>query len=152
MRRSRPRRTTTAVSLLIGFVLAVVAAPPGAAKKAAADGGEQTELIRLSVRPGHEASIERFLEKLAEGARRTGAPVRWRVHRQLDGERPVYVVVLRAASAVELDAWRSLTPSATLEQAYGAEEAQRLLALREDALEGMRQERFIAQPALSFDD
>jgi hypothetical protein len=136
----------------IAFALAVVAAPPSAAEQAAADGGERTELIWLSVRPGHEASIERFLEKLADGARRTGAPVRWRVHRQLDGERPVYVVVLRAPSAEEIAAWRSLTPNSTLEQAYGAEEAQRLLALREEALEGMRQERFVAQPALSFDD
>jgi len=150
--RSMPRRPTTFVSLLIGFVLAVVAAPPGAAEQAAAGGGEQTELIRLSVRPGHEASIERFLEKLAEGARRTGAPVRWRVHRQLDGERPLYVVVLRAADAVQLDAWGSLTASATLERAFGAEEARRLLALREDALEGMQRERFVAQPALSLDD
>jgi hypothetical protein len=131
--------------------LALAAAAPAAAEPAAAPRSE-AELIRLEVRPGHEAEMERFLTRLAEAARRTGAPVRWRAHRRVDGERPLYVLVLQADTAAELDAWGGLTASATLERAYGAEEAKRLLALREAALEGVQRERFAAAPALSFEE
>ncbi|MEB2345019.1 MAG: hypothetical protein OZ948_09770 [Deltaproteobacteria bacterium] len=131
-------------------VLAVATARPSAgapeARPAAA------EIIRLTVREGHETQIEEFLARLAEAARRTKAPVRWRVHRRVDGERPLYVLVLQAPSAEQLEAWSSLDASSTLQAAYGGDEAQRLLALREAALEGMQRERFLAQPALGFDD
>lgn len=139
-------------SLLAALAIAVGSSSAGAADEASVPGDGPAELIRLTVRPGHEAEIERFLERLATAARRTDAPVRWRTHRQLDGERPVYVLVLRASSEEQLDAWGSLTASATLERAYGADEARRLLALREKALEGMQRERFVPQPELSFDD
>lgn len=134
------------------LLLSLAAAPARAEERETAGGGWQAEVIRLHVRPGHTAEIERFLAKLAEGARRTGEQVRWRTHRQIDGERPVYLVVLRAATAAELEAWQSLSATATLERAYGADEARELLALREAALEGIQRERFVAQPALSLED
>lgn len=142
----------TAAVLLAVLAITVGSSVAVAAEEAPAQREATDELIRLTVRPGHEAEIERFLERLATAARRTGAPVRWRTHRQLDGERPLYVLVLRASSPEQLDTWRSLTVSATLERAYGADEARRLLALREAALEGMHHERFVPQPRLSFDD
>lgn len=129
--------------------LAFATAAPAAEEVAPRPG---VELIRLEVRAGHEAGMERFLARLAEAARRTDAPVRWRAHRRVDGERPLYVLVLRAETAAELDAWGDLTASATLERAYGAEEAKRLLALREEALQGMQRERFVPAPALSFEE
>jgi hypothetical protein len=134
------------------LLLLLAAAPTRAEDREMVGGGWQAEVIRIHVRPGHEAEIERFLAKLVEGARRTGEQVRWRTHRQIDGERPVYLVVLRAATAAELEAWQSLSATATLEQAYGADEARDLLALREAALESIQRERFVAQPALSLED
>jgi len=137
-------------ALPLVFAVLLAAAPPAGAAEEAAP--EAVELIRLSVRPGHEAEMERFLARLADAARRTGEPVRWRAHRRVGGDRPLYVLVLRAASGEQLDAWSGLTASATLERAYGREEAARVLALRESALEGMERERFVAMPALGFDD
>jgi hypothetical protein len=149
VRRSSAWLTRTAVPLLAALAFA---AGGGAAEEGAVGGGGPTELIRLQVRPGREADLERFLARLVEAARKTDAPVRWRTHRRVDGERPLYVLVLQAADAAELDAWSNLTASATLERAYGAEEARRLLALREEALESMQRERFVPQPELSLDD
>jgi hypothetical protein len=152
--RTRVQRPTDRTSRMISLVAALLlAATPaaGAAAEAAATGAESIELIRLSVRAGHESEMERFLARLAEAARRTGEPVRWRVHRRVGGERPLYVFVLRGR-AEQLDAWSGLTASATLERAYGAEEAARILALRESALEGLERERFVAEPELGFDD
>lgn len=150
MRRSSPRKLRIAIVLLAGLGLAAVAGAGSAAEGTAAR-GEIIELIRLEVRPGQEAAMERFLARLAEGARRTGAAIRWRVHRRVDGERPLYVIVLRATSTEQLEAWGDLTASATLEQAFGADEARRLLALREHALLGLTRERFVPVPALGFD-
>ncbi len=144
--------TPKAALLLAALAITVGSSVAVAADEASAQREATDELIRLTVRTGHEAEIEHFLERLATAARRTGAPVRWRTHRQLDGERPLYVLVLRASSKEQLDAWRSLTVGATLERAYGVGEARRLLALREAALESMHHERFVPQPELSFDD
>jgi len=150
VRRTTAWNSTKPISLVAALLLA--AAPATAiAAEASATAPESIELIRLSVRPGHEAEMERFLAQLADAARRTGEPVRWRVHRRVGGERPLYVFVLRG-SAGQLDAWSGLTASGTLERAYGAEEAARILALRESALEGMERERFVAQPELGFDE
>jgi hypothetical protein len=143
-------RTSRTISLVAALLLAVTPAP-GFAAEASSTTPESIELIRLSVRPGHEAEMEQFLARLADAARRTGEPVRWRVHRRVGGERPLYVFVLRG-SAGQLDAWSGLTASGTLERAYGAEEAARILALRESALEAMERERFVAQPELGFGD
>lgn len=104
MRRSSPRKLRIAIVLLAGLGLAAVAGAGSAAEGTAAR-GEIIELIRLEVRPGQEAAMERFLARLAEGARRTGAAIRWRVHRRVDGERPLYVIVLRATSTEQLEAW-----------------------------------------------
>ncbi|HSJ98128.1 MAG TPA: hypothetical protein VLC53_13690 [Myxococcota bacterium] len=144
-------RTSRTISLVAALLLAATPAA-GAAAEAAATGPESIELIRLSVRAGHEAEMERFLARLAEAARRTGEPVRWRVHRRVDRDHPLYVVVLRASRVDQLDAWSGLTASGALERAYGAEEAARILALRESALEGLERERFVAEPELGFDD
>lgn len=151
MRGSKTRHLGIAIALLAGLGLAAAAgaeAPDGGS----AAPGEVTELIRLEVRPGQEAAMERFLARLAEGARRTGAAIRWRVFRRVDGERPRYVIVLRATSNEQLEAWGDLTASATLEKAFGADEARRLLALREEALVGLTRERFVLEPALGFED
>jgi hypothetical protein len=145
-----PRSYAWIPAATAALALAVVV-PPAAAEAPSVPGAE-SELIRLDVRPGREADIEQFLARLAEAARRTGAPVRWRAHRRVDGERPLYVLVLQATSAEDLEAWGDLTASATLERAYGPEEARRLLALREEALGGMVRERFTARPELGFDD
>lgn len=151
MHGSSARRLGIAIALLGGLALAGAAGAEPAVEGTPAS-GELTELIRLEVRPGQEAAIERFLARLADAARRTGAPIRWRVHRRVDGERPLYVVVLRATSAEQLAAWGELTAGATLEQAFGADEARRLLALREAALAGLARERFVAAPALGLED
>lgn len=142
-------RRTGRLALLTTFLVAVLApaAPSPAAEETPL--AAHAELVRLAVRPGHEAEFERFLARLAEGARRTGAALRWTAHRRVDGERPLYVLVLRGSEA-ELDAWGELTASDALERAYGAEEARRLLALREAALEGVQRERFVALPALAL--
>jgi len=147
----RPTDRTSRLLSLVAALLLAAAPASGSAAEAAATGAESIELIRLSVRPGREADMERFLARLADAARRTGEPVRWRVHRRIGGERPLYVFVLRGR-AEQLDAWSGLTASGTLERAYGAEEAARILALRESALEGMERERFVAQPELGFDE
>lgn len=143
-----PNRTTAAgraAAFLIALLLACGAAPARADEPPA-------EWIRLTVRPGGEAALEQFLAKLTDAARRTSAPVRWTVHRRVDSERPLYLLVLRAADDEQLAAWGSLTASEALERAYGAEEARRILALREQALEGVERERFVAQPALDLGD
>jgi hypothetical protein len=151
VRRSTLGPASAAARLLLLLAVATAAPAANAAEEAPAS-GPLIELIRLQVRPGQEGAMERFLAALADGARRADAPVRWRVHRRMDGERPLYVLVLRASNAEQLEAWSTLTASDTLERAYGAEEAQRLLALREAALESMQRERYEAQPSLSFDD
>lgn len=151
MQGSNARNLGIAIVLLAGLGLAAAAGAEATAEGAAAR-GEVIELIRLEVRPGQEAAMERFLTRLAEGARRTGAAIRWRVHRRVDGEHPLYVIVLRATSNEQLEAWGDLTASTTLEQAFGADEARRLLALREQALLGLTRERFVPVPALGFED
>lgn len=151
MRGSNRWRSRIALSLIILSAAAVRPFPGGAADEAAS-GGQPVDLIRLTVRPGHVADLEHFLVRLADAARRTGAPVRWRVHRRVDADPPVYVLVLRAARAEQLEAWSGLTASATLERAYGTQEAARLLALRESALESLVRERFVGEPTLAFDD
>jgi hypothetical protein len=142
-------RSITITIALLAALAGAAGAPPSAAQEAPpADGA--VELVRLVVRPGHEAEIERFLARLAEAARRTEAPVRWRVHRRVDGEHPLYVLVLRAPDAAALETWGDLTAAAVLERAYGGEEARSILALRETALEGLARERFVALPALDL--
>jgi hypothetical protein len=110
-----------------------------------------SDVVTLTVRPGRDAEMEQFLERLAEAARRTGVGVRWRTHRRVEGDRPVYLLVLRGAET-DLDAWRGLTPTSILERAFGEREARRILALREQSLERMTRERFVARPDLGSDE
>lgn len=150
MRSHSGRFAPNPIALVAALAFLLAAGPRSAAAESAPAPGAPVELVRLTIRPGHESEIERFLARLAEAARRTGAPVRWSAHRRIEGDRPVYLLVLRGGSEAELDDWGELTASEALERAYGAEEARRLLALREVALEGVQRERFVAAPALDL--
>ncbi len=108
-------------------------APPGAAPTA------EVDLLTITPKPGREAEVEEFLRALATAARATD--VRWTAHASVEREPASYVLVMRNVPR-DREAWVSVAPGDVLERAFGAEEARRLLRLREDALEGLTRVRY----------
>ncbi len=110
------------------------------------------EVIALDVRQERVAEFEEFLHRLAEASRRTRSPVRWTAHAPAQPDRHVYLVVLRPAGPRDAEEWSRFEPASVLTLAFGAEEARRILALREGSLAGLSRSAYTARPDLSHAD
>jgi hypothetical protein len=122
-------------------------APSVAEPSAAAE----VDLLTLVPKPGRAAELEEFLRALAGAARASASDVRWTVHASVERDPATYVVVVRNASSAR-EAWARFAPADVLERALGAEEARRLLELRENSLESLTRTRYVERRDLANSD
>jgi hypothetical protein len=114
-------------------------------------GTAEVDLLTLTAKPGRAAELEEFVRAVSGAARATGSEVRVRVFASVEREPATFVVVARNVSR-DHEAWARFAPADVLERALGAEEARRLLALREDALESLTRTRYAERPDLAIPD
>ncbi len=94
--------------------------------------GQFLTVYSFTVYSGAGVQFEEYIKKIKEGAEKVGAPQTWRTFQiAFGGPGNTYLIGLQFDKWGELDAWNQVPE--ILEEAYGADEAAKILAKWDEA-------------------